>query len=229
MQYVKDCKAIGTIIVKAMGEALGVGDVFVNSTRKSFWVMRMIGYPPLPRNIEPADGISCGEHTVSVLLSLDTTVFPDLLIDHHTQDYGCVTLLLTDDTPDTLQVQTKDGEWMTIPPMPGAFVVNIGDMMELWTNGLWKSTKHRVIHRSIGGISNHWSNDGQSSDSDDPRYNAPAYRISVPFFFEPNFDAVVEPLPECVERTGGTPLYAKKVYGQHLTDKVAEGSHLLVG
>lgn len=111
-------------------------------------------------------------------------------------DYGCVTLLLADPTPNALQVQTKSGDWITANPMRGAFVVNIGDMMERWTNGIWKSTNHRVIHR------------GEK------------FRVSVPFFFEPNFDAEVRPLRKCVQDTGGNKLYDSVIYGDHLGRKI---------
>lgn len=104
--------------------------------------MRIIGYPPLSSSPEK-EGISCGEHT----------------------DYGCVTLLLADNTHGALQVQDKYGGWINADPLEGAYVVNIGDMLERWTNGLWKSTRHRVIH---GGAN---------------------YRVSIPFFFEPDWVA----------------------------------------
>ncbi|KIW04322.1 uncharacterized protein PV09_04614 [Verruconis gallopava] len=172
--YIEQCQNVGTRVVKAMGEALGEGDVFVRATRKSFWVFRMIGYPPLQGG-DAHEGISCGEHT----------------------DYGCVTLLLADDTVGALQVQAKDGTWINADPIPNAFVVNIGDMMERWTNGEWKSTNHRVVHRGSN------------------------YRVSAPFFFEPDFDAEVAPLPKCVERTGGKALYGSVVYGEHLTAKAS--------
>lgn len=175
-QYVEQCQDVGTRLVKAMGEALGHDDVFVNATRKSFWVMRMIGYPPLSTDASSEGGVSCGEHT----------------------DYGCVTLLLADSTPNALQVHSHDGtKWINANPIPGAFVVNIGDMIERWTNGEWKSTNHRVIHRGSN------------------------YRVSVPFFFEPDFDAVVEPLAKCIERTGGQAKYERVVYGQHLVGKAS--------
>jgi isopenicillin N synthase-like dioxygenase len=180
-RYVEDAKEVGTAVVRAMGMALGLGEdeeVFVQSTRDSFWVMRMIGYPALPATMsqseDDAGAFSCGSHT----------------------DYGCVTLLLADETKGALQVQAKNGDWIVADPMPGAFVVNIGDMMELWTNGLWKSTLHRVIHR------------------------ASSYRISVPFFFEPNWEADIRPLKKCVEQTGGQELYPAVKYGDHLKAKV---------
>jgi isopenicillin N synthase-like dioxygenase len=107
-----------------------------------------------------------------------------------------VTLLLADSTTGALQVQTKSGQWINADPIPGAFVVNIGDMIERWTNGEWKSTLHRVIHKGS------------------------AYRVSVPFFFEPNFDAIVKPLKVCLDRTGGEPLYEEVMYGDHLIHKI---------
>jgi isopenicillin N synthase-like dioxygenase len=64
-EYIELVKDVGSRIVKAMGEALGLEgderDLFVEKTRESFWVMRMIGYPPL--EAEYGGGVSCGEHT----------------------------------------------------------------------------------------------------------------------------------------------------------------------
>ena len=152
-EYVEMMVKVGDAVVTAMGAAWGEGcdEIFTKQTRQSFWGMRLIGYVPIPgmeARVPDQDvaEISCGEHT----------------------DYGCVTLLLTDPTKDALQVRSRaaSNQWITANPVHGAFVVNIGDMMERWTNGLWKSTPHRVIHRG---------------DS---------FRVSVPFFYEPDFDAM---------------------------------------
>ncbi|KAF2003734.1 Clavaminate synthase-like protein [Amniculicola lignicola CBS 123094] len=193
--YISQVKHVGEALVRAMGQALELGpplpnatastedsEVFVRNTDHSFWVMRMIGYPKLAKPLTQTSTsesditeFSCGEHT----------------------DYGCVTLLLTDPTPGALQVLLKDSKtWLAADPIPGAFVVNIGDMIERWTNGLWKSTRHRVIHRGEG------------------------YRVSVPFFYEPNFNAMVRPLGKCVERTGGERIHQGNTYGEHLMGKV---------
>jgi isopenicillin N synthase-like dioxygenase len=86
--------------------------------------MRVIGYPNLTTNKDRV-GISCGEHT----------------------DYGCLTFLNQDNTKGALQVQTKDGDWINADPIEGSFVVNIGDMLNVWTNDVYKSTLHRVIHK----------------------------------------------------------------------------------
>lgn len=190
-EYISTLQRVGAALVHAMGVALDLGpaqpnashstedeQVFLRNCDKSFWVMRMIGYPPLttPASSTATDisQFSCGAHT----------------------DYGCVTLLLSDSIPGALQVQLKDGTWLPADPLPGAFVVNIGDMIERWTNGLWKSTMHRVIHRGE------------------------RYRVSVPFFYEPNFDAVVKPLAKSVERSGKEEMHEGSTYGEHLLTKV---------
>lgn len=195
-EYIGSLKEVGNAVVRAMGHGLGLPDsgeeskdVFANNTKKSFWVMRLIGYPPLPRSKEDVD--SSGE------LSEDKNV-EQFSCGTHT-DYGCVTLLLADQTPHALQVQTKDGRWIYADPVPGAFVVNIGDMIERWTNGIWKSTKHRVIHKGLG------------------------YRVSVPFFFEPDWEARVKPLEKCVRACDGKVWEggADPVkYGEHLIRKI---------
>ncbi|TPX37765.1 hypothetical protein SeMB42_g06895 [Synchytrium endobioticum] len=107
---------------------------------------------------------------------------------HPVVDYGCLTILNTDDTTGALQVLGKDGVWLAADPVPGCFVINIGDMLRNLTNGLYQSTLHRVIHTKG------------------------SYRVSVPFFFEPAFDAVISPIPELVDETGGIP-HHKPVMG----------------
>ena len=84
-------------------------------------------------------------------------------------DYGSVTLLLTDGEAG-LQVRPRGGDWMDVPHVPGAFVVNIGDCLMRWTNDIYVSTPHRVL----------------------PPKRA---RASVAFFLDPNPDAVIAALP----------------------------------
>lgn len=66
-------------------------------------------------------------------------------------DYGVLTLLATDGTPG-LQIQSQNG-WVDVTSLPGTIVVNLGDMLERWTNGMFKSTVHRVrnkiMHRRV--------------------------------------------------------------------------------
>ncbi|KAJ8546185.1 hypothetical protein K7X08_018768 [Anisodus acutangulus] len=111
-------------------------------------------------------------------------------------DYGLLTLVNQDDDIVALQVRNKSGEWISAPPIPGTFVCNIGDMLKILSNGIYESTMHRVIN------------------------NSPKYRVCVAYFYEPNFDAAVEPLDMCLQKTGGTKNFEGAVYGKHLEQKV---------
>ena len=87
-------------------------------------------------------------------------------------DHECFTILRQDDVQ-ALQVRNRSGEWIDAPPIPGSYVVNIGDLMARWTNGAFASTYHRVANLS-----------GRS-------------RYSIPCFIGPNADALIEALPTC--------------------------------
>lgn len=106
-------------------------------------------------------------------------------------DHGCLTLLAQDDVGG-LQVQRRDGGWIDAQPLPGTYVVNIGDMLMRWTNDRWVSTPHRVINVS-----------GRS-------------RLSIPFFYNPSFDTRVECIPSCL-RPGDRPRYEPITWGEHFT------------
>jgi len=175
-EYITLMLTLGTAVVRAMGMALGNGmeDVFVRHTRESWWVMRAIGYPPLRKPVgvkeeEDDEGVSCGAHS----------------------DYGCVTLLLADETRGALQAWVESEEdggegWVDVDPVEGALVVNIGDMMSRWSGGRWQATRHRVVHQGTG------------------------FRVSVPFFFEPDWHA----------RVPGREGEGDVVYGEYLEGKV---------
>jgi len=90
-------------------------------------------------------------------------------VGEHT-DYGLLTLLAQDDCGG-LQVKSRSG-WIEAPPIAGTLVCNIGDMLDRLTGGFYRSTPHRV--RNVSGRD----------------------RLSFPLFFDPAFDAVIEPLPE---------------------------------
>ncbi|MER5885156.1 2-oxoglutarate and iron-dependent oxygenase domain-containing protein [Streptomyces sp. NPDC001941] len=112
------------------------------------------------------------------------------------KDYGFLTLL-HQDTVGGLQVQREDGEFHDVPPLPGAFVVNLGELLEVATDGYLLATNHRVV-----------SPPGATE------------RYSVPFFYNPRLDARVEPLafPYAAHAPGVTtdpenPLFAE--YGRN--------------
>ncbi len=97
-----------------------------------------------------------------------------------------LTVLATDTVPG-LQI-FHAGAWRDVPPRPGCFVVNVGDLLHRWTGGAFLSTLHRVEKRDAGE------------------------RYSAPFFCAPNLDAVVEVLEPCAaaaEREGRRPTPAR--------------------
>jgi len=174
-EYTGEMLGLGRSVMRAMALSLGLEEgVFERGlTDKSFWVMRVIGYPSLEsaqgRAAGTARSVSCGEHT----------------------DYGCLTIVNQDATREALQVRDKRGGWVWANPVPGCFVMNIGDMFDVWTAGRYTSTPHRVLHR------------------------AGAFRTSIPFFYEPNADAEVT----CLLPGGGDG--RRVVYAQHLHNKVS--------
>lgn len=92
----------------------------------------------------------------------------DMALHHHT-DAGALTILLQDDVGG-LQVEA-DGGWIDVDPLPGAFVVNIGDMTQVWSNDRYRAALHRV--RPMRGRA----------------------RYSIPFFYNPSYETDVRPLP----------------------------------
>ncbi len=95
----------------------------------------------------------------------------DMGVHHHT-DAGALTVLLQDDVGG-LQV-FKDGLWHDVPPVAGAFVINTGDMMQVWSNDIYHAAIHRV----------------RAMDAAD--------RFSIPFFFNPSAQTQVSPLPSVI-------------------------------
>jgi polar amino acid transport system ATP-binding protein len=89
-------------------------------------------------------------------------------VGEHT-DYGLLTIL-RQDAIGGLQVKTRSG-WIAAPPLPHSFVCNIGDMLDRMTGGRYRSTPHRVRLNTSG-----------------------TDRLSMPFFFDPNFAARVQPI-----------------------------------
>jgi isopenicillin N synthase-like dioxygenase len=116
-------------------------------------------------------------------------------------DYGSLTILKAEDKPGGLEVRAADGSWRKVPIVPGTLIVNLGDLMAQWTNDRWVSTLHRVVNPPRDRISG-------------------TARLSIAFFHQPNYDALVECLPSC--RDGGVAKYPPVTSGDHLTLKLTK-------
>ncbi|MGI5347446.1 isopenicillin N synthase family dioxygenase [Streptomyces sp. CA-250714] len=115
-------------------------------------------------------------------------------------DFGSLTILYQEDDRGGLQVLQGENTWRDIAAIPGSFVVNIGDLMALWTGGRWVSTMHRVIN---------------------PPHGDTTSRLTIPFFYLPNHDATIEPLQQCVDAHNGRPQHHNRVIaGQWMSRKI---------
>ena len=82
---------------------------------------------------------------------------------------------LAQDAAGGLEIETTSGEWIAAKPIPDTFVINLGDLMARWTNGIYTSNLHRVKN-NLGGRD----------------------RYSLPFFYSPRYDAVIDAIPTCI-------------------------------
>lgn len=120
-------------------------------------------------------------------------------------DYGMCTMLYADPVPG-LQIMSQEGTWRDVMPTPGAYLVNIGDMLAAWTNDRWSSTLHRVLPPSGRGA---------------------VHRRSVAYFHEANPDAVIDPLPSCID-ADNPPRYEPISAGDHLYNKIVSPRSMTV-
>ena len=184
MSYHDRMKEIGFTVVQMIALSLNLPkqyfDSYFDTNPMAF--LRLLHYSSERSEIE--EGIyACGAHS----------------------DYGMITILATDENPG-LQIKLNEtttsrsnGEcWIDVAPPPlSTFVVNLGDMLERWTNGRYKSTVHRVISKT-----------GRE-------------RFSMPFFYEPAFDTIVTCLESC-KGDDGIVKYPPTTSGQHLLSKYKE-------
>lgn len=163
---------LGLRLLGAVAVALDLApDFFASKFANTVSVLRFLHYPPAAERSSP-EQLGAGAHS----------------------DYGCMTLLAQHGVGG-LQVLSPANEWIDATPIPGAFVVNIGDMMARWTNDAYRATKHRVI-------------------------NAAEERYSMPFFVEPDYDTAIDVIPACVG-PGETAKYDPVISGEYLMSRFA--------
>lgn len=165
---------LGTRLMGALALSLDLPrDYFSGFTTDPMCTLRLLHYPP-QRPMAPADEKGCGAHT----------------------DFGGLTLLWQDDVGGLEVLDQATGAWVAAPPIDGAYVVNLGDMIQRWTNGRYRSTLHRVINRS-----------GRE-------------RYSIPFFYTGNPDHEVRCIESCLA-PGEEPKLPPITVSRHLQDMYA--------
>jgi isopenicillin N synthase-like dioxygenase len=180
LEYWHEASRVAHLVTGTMARALRLDpDFFEPYTDASIDTLRVNFFEGRPGDTAAVDQFGIGPHT----------------------DYGICTVLLTDHEPG-LQVFAGD-EWRPVTPVPGAVVVNVGDLLARWTNDHWRSTLHRVMPVLPTG--------------DEVRR-----RRSLPFFHEGNYDALVECLPTCTG-PGDPPRYPPITGGEHVYEKLLAG------
>lgn len=152
--------------------AFGLPETFFDPhfERPTTW-LRLVRYPPEPPGAPP-DQYGAAPHT----------------------DYGFITFLAQDGLGG-LEVRTRDGDWIAAPPLAGAFVVNVADMLARWSNDRWTSTPHRVRNTS-----------GRD-------------RYSVPFFWDTDMESGIACLPTCYG-PDDPPRYEPVRYGDYVLERL---------
>ena len=145
-------------------------------TEEGNTIMRIIHYPPLGENVTPG-AVRSAAH----------------------EDINFITLLVTA-TADGLEVMDHDGSWIKVEGDARYIIVDSGDMIQNLTNGLFKSTTHRVVN--------------PSSKSE--------RRFSMPMFVHPRNQIDLTPRPEFIEMTGGDSKYQSISAGDYLHQRLVE-------
>ena len=152
-----------------------------------------------------ADKIDQHPSAMRALNYPDVSILPQpgqLRAGAHT-DYGSLSILLSEPAPGGLEIRTPEDKWLPVPFVPGAFIINIGDLMARWTNDRWVSTLHRVVCPA-------------------PEAGGSTRRQSIAFFHQPNWDAEISCLPTCLA-PGETAKYPPVSSGAHLREKYGRG------
>ncbi|MFN8770645.1 MAG: isopenicillin N synthase family dioxygenase [Neisseriaceae bacterium] len=169
MEYYQAMVTLSKKLIRIFSIAMGMPHDYLDKyfTDPNIF-LRLLYYPPVTQDTS-TDSFGSAPHT----------------------DYGCLTLLAQDDTGGLQVKHPENDSWIDVPCLNNGLVLNTGQMMEIWSNGLIKATPHRVI------------NSGNKK------------RYSIPFFYNCNLDTYVAPLSNFITETNPikfTPIN----YGEHL-------------
>jgi len=169
-EYMARLTELGRTVAGAVAEYLGLArDWFAPHLVEPTQGLRLLHYPPQPDE-------------------------PDLYGSAPHTDYGFITMLAQDEVGG-LEVRNGGGAWVPAPPIPGTFVMNVGDMLTRWSNGRLPSVPHRA--RNVGNRD----------------------RYSMPFFFDAAMDTIIS-CPPALLAKGETALYPPFCYGDYLLERL---------
>lgn len=170
--YYEEIGKLGAQVLRGVAISLGLAeDFFVGRYAKPLQRTQVVYYPSRPPETDP-ENFGVAPHS----------------------DYGCITLLYQDNVGG-LHVKNKAGEWIEAPPVEDSVVVNIGDLLERWSNNRFVSTKHMVRNRS-----------GQE-------------RMSIATFYDPDFTAMVDPRDLGLDE-GTEALFEPVSAGDHIVGRI---------
>ena len=166
--YHQKVRGLGRHVSGLIALSLGMSYNFFDPTfENQKAALRLLRYPPQPSNAK-FNQLGAGAHT----------------------DWGWITLL-AQDNKGGLEVETASGDWVRVDPVPGAFVLNLGDLVVNWTNGLYHSSLHRVMNNRAG-----------------------TDRYSIVLFYDHAYETPVNVLMTCL-KPGEKPKFEPCISGDH--------------
>jgi isopenicillin N synthase-like dioxygenase len=178
LQYYSEMEILTDKLMELFAISMGLEPSFlIEKFTRHNSTLRLLHYPP--QDVAPEPGqLRAGAHT----------------------DFGALTILRAEDKQGGLQVRKPSGQWEDIKPPPGAFIINIGDLMMNWSNDKWLSNYHRVVNPPASA-------------------GASARRLSIAYFCNPRDDLLIACIPTCCSESSPAK-YAPIEAGQHRLKKI---------
>jgi isopenicillin N synthase-like dioxygenase len=177
VELYRHLEGLGGILLEAAAEYIDEPSrQFREMATDSDTIVRVLYYPPVSKDVPPGAVRSAAHEDINLIT------------------------LLSGATSEGLELKRHDGTWMPIHTGFDTIVVDAGDMLQNVTNGLFKSTTHRVV------------NPGDASSE----------RFSMPCFIHARANVDLSPLASCIARTGGTSKYPSLTAGQYLEQRLRE-------
>jgi isopenicillin N synthase-like dioxygenase len=175
--YYKAMNKLADVLMHRFAVALDLpADFFLPFIQHPISALRANHYPPLA-SAPSAGQLRAGTHS----------------------DYGTLTILLQSSGSDGLEIQNRNGDWVSVTGQSPDLIVNIGDLMARWTNDRWISSVHRVVVPK----------DALSRQQ---------RRMSLAYFHQPDWDAEIRCIPSCLPEKE-TPAYPPIRSGRYLMEK----------